>query len=97
MFWSPASRPVVVKVDFAALGPVTASTDPAPSGFAPSKNSTVPVGEPPLPLVFVTVAVKVTGPSKSDGSLLDATVVAVAASTTWAVAPLLPAKSLDGV
>ena len=70
---------------------------PKPRTVEPSKNSTVPVGGPPLPLVFVTVAVSVTDCPKVEGLLLEITPVAVPASTVCVVEPLLPTKSPVGV
>ena len=59
----------------------------------PSKNSTVPLGVPPAPLVFVTVAVKRTASPKVEALSAEATAVLVTASTAWVRAPLLSAKT----
>ena len=90
MAWSPGSRDEVVSVEAEASAPVAVSAVPGPMSVAPSKNSTAPVGGPPLLLAFVIVAVNVTAWLKIDGLLLEPTVAAVTASTDWAVEPALP-------
>ena len=59
------------------LNPSRRGPPPGPRSVNPSKNSTLPVGTPPLPLVLVTVAVNVTESPYVElaGSVLTAVVV----------------------
>ena len=95
--WAPADSVAVLNVEVAPLAPDAVSADPGPRSVVPSKNSTLPVGAPPLPLVFVMVAVNVTFCPKVEGLLLETTAVEVPASTVCVVEPLLPMKSPLGV
>jgi hypothetical protein len=82
--WLPSAGVEIVIVDM-ALEPALRSNRfgtrgvPGPRSMLPSKNSTWPVGVAPLPLVLVTVAVKVTDCPTVDGLALDPTVVVVEA------------------
>ena len=92
MTWAPLDSVEIVKVDVDAA-PTPLRALPGPRSVAPSKNSTDPVGVPPLPLVFVTVAVKVIAWPGRDGLLSEATPTLTAASTACVVMPLESVKS----
>ena len=97
MLWAPTDSAEVVKVEAAVLAPFAVSAVPKPRNVSPSKNSTEPVGGPPLPFKFVTVAVNVTFWPNVEGLRLETTPVEVPAFTVCVSEPLLPRKSPVGV
>ena len=96
MAWLPRVNVEIVRVDVAAF-PLPPRRLPGPRSVAPSKNSTLPVGFPPLPVVFVTVAVNVTDWPRADGLAPETTATLVTASTVWLTEPLPPRKLSVGV
>ena len=91
MVCEPAARADVLKVEV-ALVPLPLRALPGPRSVLPSKNSTLPVGVA-VPVVSVTVAVKVTELAATDGLALEATAVDVALLTVWVRVALLSVKN----